>query len=139
MFRKYHYLNTDINKASKCFCLTVNDKIAGFISVIMFPHPKQPYRKVHRLVILPDYQGIGLSKILLNFMGTIITDYPFAITTSNPALINSLKNDDNWICSAQNRGKRHTGVLKSIRKSNSIKRIITTFIFKNKVKKVKYG
>ena len=79
MFRKYHYLNTDINKASKCFCMTVNDKIAGFISVIMFPHPKQPYRKVHRLVILPDYQGIGLGKILLNFIGTLINDYPFAI------------------------------------------------------------
>jgi hypothetical protein len=104
----------------------------------MFPHPKQPYRKVHRLVILPDYQGIGLSKIFLNFIGTIINDYPFAITTSNPALINSLKKDNNWICSMQQRGAMHTGKLKN-RKTNSINRIITTFIFKNKVKKVKYG
>lgn len=123
-------MNTDINKASKCYCMTVNDKIAGFIAIGMLPHPKQSYRKVHRLVILPDYQGIGLSKILLNFMGTIINDYPFAITTSNPALINSLKNDNNWICTAQNRGKKHTGVLKSIRKQNSIKRITTTFVYK---------
>ena len=110
--------------------MTVNDKIAGFIAISMFPHPRQPYRKVHRLVILPDYQGIGLSRIFLNYVGTLIKDYPFAITTSNPALINSLKNDNNWICSAQNRGKRHIGVLKSIRKQNSIKRIITTFVYK---------
>jgi hypothetical protein len=120
--------------------MTVNDKIAGFISVIMFPHPKQPYRKVHRLVILPDYQGIGLSKILLNFMGTIINDYPFAITTSNPALINSLKKDDNWICSRCSRLKKQTGTIsRAINKTVSEKRITTTFIFKNKVKKIKYG
>jgi GNAT superfamily N-acetyltransferase len=117
--------------------MTVNDKIAGFIAIGMLPHPKQPYRKVHRLVILPDYQGIGLGKILLNFIGTIINDYPFAITTSNPALINSLKIDDNWICT---RNTRNTGKLaKGLNKTLSNKRIVTTFIFKNKVKKVKYG
>lgn len=134
MFRKYHYLNTDINKSSKCFCMTVNDKIAGFISIIMFPHPKQPYRKVHRLVILPDYQGIGLSKILLNFMGTIINDYPFAITTSNPALINSLKNSNNWICTSSHRGAAGHQGLKSLNKTASIKRIITTFVYKQEIK-----
>ena len=110
--------------------MTINDKIVGFMAIIMFPHPQQPYRKVHRLVILPDYQGIGLSKIFLNFIGSIIKDYPFAITTSNPALINSLKNDNNWICTAQNRGKRYTGALRSMRKCSSFKRIITTFVFK---------
>ena len=65
--------------------MTVNKKLAGFMAIIMFPHPKQPYRKVHRLVIFPDYQGIGLGRIFLNYMGKHIKDYPFAITTSQPA------------------------------------------------------
>jgi len=35
----------------------VNDEIAGFISVLHFPHPKvKNMKKVHRLVVLPDYQ-----------------------------------------------------------------------------------
>lgn len=126
-------MNTDINKASKCFCMTVNDKIAGFIAISMFPHPKQSYRKVHRLVILPDYQGIGLSRIFLNYVGTLIKDYPFAITTSNPALINSLKDDENWICTRNTRNARNTGKLaKGLNKTLSNKRIVTTFVFKTK-------
>lgn len=110
------------------------------MAVIMFPHPKQSYRKVHRLVILPDYQGIGLGKILLDYVAENTKDYPFAITTSNPALINTLKIDDNWICTRNTRNtrnRRNTGKLaKGLNKTLSNKRIVTTFIFKNKVKMV---
>lgn len=130
MFRKYHYLNTDISNSSKCYLMTVNDKIAGFLATIMFPHPQQPYRKVHRLVVLPDYQGIGLGKLFLNLIGKHIKDYPFAITTSQPALVNCLKKDSNWICTLHQRGKKHTGTLASIKNNMSIKRIITTFVYK---------
>ena len=109
--------------------MTVNDKLAGFMAVNMFPHPVRPYRKVHRLVILPDYQGIGLGKVFLNFMGTVIKDHPFAITTSQPALINSLKREKNWICTNSAHGAKHTGTYTSM---NSLRRIITTFVYKNK-------
>jgi hypothetical protein len=112
--------------------MTVNNKLAGFMAVGMLPHPIQSYRKVHRLAILPDYQGIGLGKIFLDFMGNYIKDYPFAITTSQPALINSLKKDKNWICTMCQRGKKHTGVLKSMVNNLSIKRIITTFVYRKK-------
>ena len=132
MFRKYHYLDTNLNPSAKCYCMTVNNKLAGFMGVGMFPHPIQSYRKVHRLVIFPDYQGIGLGKIFLNFMGNYIKDYPFAITTSQPALINSLKKDKNWICIRCQRGKKHTGNLKSMVNNLSIKRIITTFVYRRK-------
>ena len=99
------------------------------MGIIHFPHPIKCYKKVHRLVILPDYQGIGLGKIFLNYIGKVI-NYPFAITTSQPALINSLKRDNSWIATAQQRGKRSdTGIL-SFRKCASIKRIITTFVYK---------
>ena len=129
MFRKYHYLDTNLNPSSKCYCLTVNDKMAGFMAVGMLPHPIRSYRKVHRLVILPDYQGIGLGKIFLEKMGNLIKDHPFAITTSQPALINFLKNSNKWICIAQNRGKRHTGKFQG---KGEFKRIITTFVYRGK-------
>ena len=108
--------------------MTVNKKLAGFMAIIMFPHPKQPYRKVHRLVILPDYQGIGLGKIFLEKIGNHIKDYPFAITTSQPALINCLKKSEKWICT---RNTRNTGKLADgLNKTLSNKRITTTFVYK---------
>ena len=37
------------------------------MAIIHFPHPIKSYKKVHRLVILPDYQGIGLGTLFLNW------------------------------------------------------------------------
>lgn len=109
----------------------MNDKLAGFVSIIVFPHPTQPYRKVHRLVVLPDYQGIGLGKIMLNEISKNITDYPFAITTSQPALINSLKNSKNWICTRNTRNTRNRGKIgEKLNKTLSNRRIVTTFVYK---------
>lgn len=129
MFSKYHYLNSELSPAAKCFLLTVNEKIAGFMAVIHFPHPIKCYKKVHRLVILPDYQGLGLGKIFLNKIGELI-NYDFAITTSQPALMNSLQNDINWICSRIGRLGKNSGTLKKMAKSASSKRITATFIYK---------
>lgn len=124
-------MNTDIKKGADCYCITVNGKLAGFIGIIIFPHPIQTYRKVHRLVILPDYQGIGLGRILLNTVAKYIKDYPYAITTSNPALIQSLKNDNVWICTRNTRNRRNKGKLaKVLNKTLSNKRIVTTFVYK---------
>lgn len=131
MFSKYHYLNKELNKSARCYCLTVNNRLAGFLAVIMFPHPKQPYRKVHRLVILPDFQGIGLGMLFLNYIASITKDYPFAITTSQPALIYSLKNSPNWICKMQTRGSKVSkSGISGMNKTASIKRIVTTFVHK---------
>lgn len=127
-------MNYELNPSAKCYCMTVNDKLAGFMAVGMLPHPIKCYRKVHRLVILPDYQGIGLGKIFLNYMGSYIKDYPFAITTSQPALVNCLKKDNHWRCSLHQRGKIHTGKLKSLKNNMSIKRIITSFVYKGENK-----
>ena len=83
-------MNYNINNSAKCFVLTIENKLVGFAAVQMFPHPISPMRKVHRLVILPDYQGINLGSIFLEAIAEYFTDYPFAITTSQPALISCL-------------------------------------------------
>ena len=101
------------------------------MACIHFPHPIKCYRKVHRLVILPDYQGIGLGKLFLNEIGKTIT-MPFAITTSQPALINSLKKDNNWALTSYRRGKKQTGKLASmLNKSARTNVNIATFVYKD--------
>ena len=51
---------------------------------------KSNYYRVSRLVVLPDYQGIGLGKRLLNFIAELYTsqiNLPFYLVTSNPQLV----------------------------------------------------
>ena len=69
MFAKYHYLNHSHNNAAKVYIATINDSIAGFLSVLHFPHPKaKNIKKIHRLVILPDFQGAGFGLLFLNYI-----------------------------------------------------------------------
>jgi GNAT superfamily N-acetyltransferase len=51
---------------------------------------KSNYHRISRLVVLPDYQGIGVGKRLLNFLAELYTsqiDLPFYILTTNPQLV----------------------------------------------------
>jgi ABC-type lipoprotein export system ATPase subunit len=101
MFAKHHYLSHTHNNAANVFIATVNDEIAGFISVLHFPHPKvKNMKKVHRLVILPDYQGAGIGLRLLNEIGKVYKHEKqrFNIMTSAPSLIFALKKSKQWDC-----------------------------------------
>jgi hypothetical protein len=51
---------------------------------------KTAYYRVSRLVVLPDYQGIGIGNQLLDFIAELYTSQtklPFYIVTSNPQII----------------------------------------------------
>lgn len=108
MFAKYHYLSHTHNNAAHTYIATINDEIAGFISILHQPHPKAiTIKKVHRLVILPDYQGAGFGIRFLNEVGKYYkkNKYRFTITTSAPSLIHALKRSSNWICTRFGRNK----------------------------------
>ena len=129
MFRKYHYLSHSHNNAARIFIATLNDEICGFCSVLHLPHPKvKNIKKIHRLVILPDYQGIGLGINLLNEIAKIIKKDKnrCTIVTSAPSLINSLKYNKEWNCGHFGRlNGIHSG-LKSM-KGGSKNRITASF------------
>ena len=74
MFAKHHYLSHSHNNAAKVFVATINDNIAGFLSVLHFPNVNKRLKKVHRLVILPDYQGAGFGIRFLNEIAKIYKD-----------------------------------------------------------------
>lgn len=100
MFAKHHYLNSDHNNAASVYLGLINNQIAGFLSVLPQPSKIKNLKRVHRLVILPDYQGAGFGLKLLNEIGNIYKKekWRFIINTSNPALINALKINKLWSC-----------------------------------------
>ncbi len=135
MFAKHHYLSHVHNNAANVFIATVNNEIAGFISVLHLPHPKaKTIKKVHRLVILPDYQGAGIGLKLLNEVGKIYKSekWRFTIVTSAPSLIYALKKSKNWYCKHFGRLKAKTGILHGNNNgnSNSKQRITASFELK---------
>ena len=95
MFRQYHYLNGSLGAGIRCYTAIYQEKPVAFIAVACV-RMKAKYYRVSRLVVLPDYQGIGIGKRLLNFIAELYTSQtkvPFYILTSNPQIIRgALKN-----------------------------------------------
>lgn len=70
------------------------------MGVLHQPHGiNKKLKRVSRLVILPDYQGIGLGIKFLNFVGGIYKaqGYDFTIVTSARNMIFALRKSGKWI------------------------------------------
>jgi GNAT superfamily N-acetyltransferase len=96
MFRNYHYLNGKLGAGVRCYVALYQNKSIAFIAVVC-TRMKAKYYRVSRLVVLPDYQGIGVGKRLLNFIAELYTSQtkvPFYILTSNPQIV--WGNMENW-------------------------------------------
>lgn len=124
MFAKHHYLSHTHNNAANVFIAMINGEIAGFLSVLHFPHPKaKNIKKVHRLVILPDYQGAGFGIKFLNEIGKYYKEQKFryVIMTSAPSLIFNLKKSNLWNCIRYGRvSEAKKGVLEGTTSKNRI-------------------
>ena len=136
MFAKHHYLSHSHNNAANVFIAMINGEIAGFLSVLHFPHPKaKNIKKVHRLVILPDYQGARFGIKFLNEIGKIYKEQKqrYTIVTSAPSLINVLKKSKEWKCNHFGRLiVKNKSAMESLKKDggNSKNRITASFEIK---------
>ena len=73
IFKDHHYLTSDLNKSCKCLLFEWNNIPIGFVGILNTPRRGIPYGcSVSRIVILPDYQGLGLSTEIFNFVGGIV-------------------------------------------------------------------
>lgn len=109
----------------------VNDEICGIISILPFPHPKiKKQKRVHRLVVLPEYQGIGIGLRLLNWAGGIVKSggYTLNIVTSNPSLYRGLLKSDEW--ALMRKGRMTAQSDNNMKTTSSINRITASFRYK---------
>ena len=73
LFKKHHYLTAEMNKSCKCLLFEWNGVQVGFVGILNTPRKGIPYGcSVSRIVIEPNYQGLGLSTIIFNFVGGIV-------------------------------------------------------------------
>jgi len=103
--------------------------------VLHFPHPtKKKHKRIHRLVVLPDYQGIGVGKSLLNYVAEDYRKQGFtvSIVTSAFNLVMALQNSPNWNCIRKGRTAIGRGTVHntSNRASSGNRRITVSFEYK---------
>lgn len=105
-FKKYHYMTAELSESATCFVFTWNDKIVAFESILPLPSGgfDNGYRE-HRLVVLPDYQGLGIGIMVSQWMGGVCAANGKQLFTKtvNPALgIYREKNKDKWTPTSHN-------------------------------------
>lgn len=65
--------------------------------IIQFPMRKG-WKRVHRLVVLPDFQGVGIGVRFIDAVADIVTGdgNDLNLTTTTPALVAALKRSTRW-------------------------------------------
>lgn len=106
-FYKHHYLTHELNPSAKCFLFTWDNVPVAFIAILNSPRKGMPNgHSVSRLVILPDYQGLGLSSIILNFCGGILKslgdDYFLYMKTIHDKVGDFMSRNSNWEATSYN-------------------------------------
>jgi len=105
LFKQHHYLTEDLNKAANNYIVLWNDKPICFIGILPFPGVgDEKTRRISRIVVLPDFQGLGLGKNILNYISSLYAKEKSTmyIRTMSPALGLALSKDVNWIATSSN-------------------------------------
>jgi GNAT superfamily N-acetyltransferase len=104
-FKKYHYMTSELNEAAMCFVFVWDNKVVAFVGVLPFPSGtvKNAFRE-HRLVVLPDYQGMGIGSKVSEFVGGILKNKEsvYYTKTVNPALGLYRANSNKWQATPRN-------------------------------------
>lgn len=123
VFKKYHYMSTELNQSAQCYVAYFENNPVGFFAVLHFPHPKvKNFKKGHRLVVLPDYQGLGIGHLLSSEIAKMYVQkgYRFIITSSTKSLFNQRKNDPHWLIVRKVKTGKSGGVLKGTTSNDKI-------------------
>lgn len=99
LFKSYHYLSHDLNSSAQNYIAEINSIPVAWCSVLHFPHPHVKNMKtIHRLVVRPDYQGLGVGAVLLDFVANEYKRKGFRvkITTSLAVFSKSMARRKSW-------------------------------------------
>lgn len=101
LFKKYHYLDANLNPSAVCFCAFYRDMPVAFCGVLSMPNSKgnKSNRRISRIVTDPDYQGCGVGFALMDAVASMfraITGTHVFITTGLPALQSALVRSAQW-------------------------------------------
>jgi GNAT superfamily N-acetyltransferase len=98
-YKDHHYLSARIANGATCFAAYVEGRPVAFTSYLNFPHPHtKTIRMGHRLVVLPDWQGLGIAGRLCDWLGQHLYDQKLRLhyVVAHPAMIAMLARSPRW-------------------------------------------
>ena len=127
-FREHHYLSAAHSKLATCFLAEVNSRPAAFCSVIHRMGIGACWA-THRLVTLPDFQGVGLGNALHELVaGMYVTrGKSFHLTSSHPSMVAHCSRSRSWQLRGRAVGSINVPSAEARFSAGSAGRITTTF------------
>ena len=105
VFREHHYLTKDFNKGAFVYLITLDNTIVGFNSILNQPSGTSKFSfRTHRLVILPDYQGLGIGTKFEEFIGEYLLKQgrKLYLRTTHLRLGRHCLESNKWVAASQN-------------------------------------
>jgi len=104
LFKKTHYLSASLPAASNLYVGLVEGQPAGIVVVAnQFGRRQRDtryngYRRIARVVVLPDFQGVGIAGRLMDAVAEMFAarNLRVGITSSHPSMIALLKRAKAW-------------------------------------------
>jgi GNAT superfamily N-acetyltransferase len=98
-FVGHHYLNGDLHPFARCYVATLRGTPVAFGAAIPFPHGsiRNAWRG-HRIVTLPDFQGLGIGPRLADWIAEAHhrAGYAYYVKTTHPRLGQYRDNSSAW-------------------------------------------
>jgi len=116
IFKKYHYLSSDINNASTCYMVLMKDIPIAFVALLAQPgrDVRHAWRE-HRVVVHPDYQGMGIGNKLSETIAQAYIERGcrYFSKTSNPRMGGHRNKSPLWRPTVNNMKSRESYLLKN--------------------------
>jgi ABC-type lipoprotein export system ATPase subunit/GNAT superfamily N-acetyltransferase len=130
LFVDYHYLSHAHNNSALKYIAEINGEPVAWCSLLHFPHPiVKNMKRIHRIVVKPDYQGIGVGVKVMSEISKKYKEKGFRVSlvTSSQSFVHSLANSKQWIMTRKpSRASVHKG-LQKMKNTGSANRITSSF------------
>ena len=132
LFKRHHYMSAEISNAAQCFVATVDGAPVAFNSYIHLVHPHvKNTKRIHRLVVLPDWQGLGIGGRFADWLGAYLHDKKLRLncTTSHPGMIAVYKRSKRWRQGVVSRDGGTAKAMRGLKKTQMSRRRWSTRTF----------
>lgn len=104
-FQKHHYLSASVAKASHCYVGVWEENVVAFAAVMRLPGRMKNGWREHRLVVLPDFQGLGIGNKFSEAVAEIYLSQEgkYYSRTAHPSMGNYREKSELWKPTSKNR------------------------------------
>jgi len=98
LFKRTHYLSGGLSRGAATYLALWEETPVAFVAVVNGFGGRRPARRISRVVVLPDFQGVGIGAAVTNRVAAMYRDRDLRmrIVTGHPAMIAFLRDSPAW-------------------------------------------